>query len=72
MRMRFDAQSTGRRLATTSSTPKIPRLPITTFFGLASTAHYVFATGTGGYPFLQSFNRAPDVALIVGRAARRG
>ncbi|CEH14885.1 hypothetical protein CBOM_02700 [Ceraceosorus bombacis] len=29
-----------------SGTPKIPRLSITTFFGLASTAHYVFATGT--------------------------
>ncbi|PWN42070.1 hypothetical protein IE81DRAFT_347793 [Ceraceosorus guamensis] len=48
-----------------SGTPKIPRLSITTLFGLASTAHYVFATGTGGYPFLQSFNRAPDVALIA-------
>lgn len=46
--------------------PPISRLSLTTFFGLTSTLHYLLAVRSGdmGYPFLQTFSRAPDVALI--------
>jgi hypothetical protein len=48
------------------SRPPISRLALTTFFGLTSTTHFLIALQSGdrAYPFLQTFSRAPDVALI--------
>ncbi|UZJ54889.1 hypothetical protein CBS101457_004209 [Exobasidium rhododendri] len=47
--------------------PPVSRLALTAFFGIISTLHYLLALRAGdrGYPFLQSFSRAPDVALIA-------
>lgn len=47
--------------------PPVSRLTLTSIFGLTSTIHYVAALRSGdrGFPFLQSFSRAPDVALIA-------
>ena len=54
------------------SRPPVSRLALTTFFGLTSTIHYLLAlvSGDQGYPFVQSFSRAPDVALIVSGTPR--
>ena len=42
----------------------VPRLPVSTFFGLAATAHYALAHFSGrSLPFVQS--RALDIGLIV-------
>lgn len=47
--------------------PPISRLALTSFFGITSTIHFLLALRSGdkGYPFLQTFSRAPDVALMV-------
>ncbi|PWN47230.1 hypothetical protein IE53DRAFT_382280 [Violaceomyces palustris] len=44
--------------------PLVPRLPLTAFFGITSTIHYLWTVRTGNYPFMQAFNRAPEIALI--------
>jgi hypothetical protein len=57
----------GLQTCTCWITPPVTRLTLTSIFGLTSTVHYLVAVISGDreYPFLQSFSRAPDVALIV-------
>lgn len=57
----------GLQACTCWTTPPISRLTLTSIFGLTSTLHYLHAIRSGdrGYPFLQSFSRAPDLGLIA-------
>lgn len=57
----------GLQACTCWPTPPVSRLTLTTVVGITSTIHYLVATYSGdrGYPLLQSFSRAPDVAIIA-------
>lgn len=45
--------------------PFVPRLIISSFFGILALIHYALTARSGQYPFMEAFSRTPEVALIL-------
>lgn len=43
----------------------VPRLIISSFFGISSLLHYALAANSGRYPFLEALSRTPEIALVL-------
>ncbi|PWZ01958.1 hypothetical protein BCV70DRAFT_198236 [Testicularia cyperi] len=45
--------------------PLLPRLYISSFFGILALVHYGLTVPSGQYPFMEAFSRTPEIALII-------
>lgn len=43
----------------------VPRLVISSFFGVSMLLHYGLAANSGRYPFLEAMSRTPEIALVL-------